>query len=237
MTALERAVLAERDDAQAAVLSRFFRTGPGEYGEGDRFLGVKVPVVRRIVRNPEKKPSFRELESCVASKWHEVRLAGFLALVRRFSRSRDEEERKRCFDFYLAHADRANNWDLVDLTCHEIVGAWLADKDRSVLRELARKGRSLWERRIAIVSTMHFLRRGELDDTYEIAEILLDSEEPPHDLLQKASGWLLREAGKRDEKRLKRWLRGRVSTLPRTALRYAIEKFPAAERKRWLSLS
>lgn len=229
-------MLAHADPSKVAGLSRFFKTGPGEYGEGDRFLGIPVPVTRQVVGAVWRDTSFADLEACIASEFHEVRLAALLALVRMFRAARkDPAVRERCVGFYLSHADRVNNWDLVDLSCYEILGAWLLDRDRAILYRLARNGKTIWERRIGIVSTMAFLRAGELDDTYAIAEIFLADRRPLHDLLQKAVGWLLREAGKRDEARLRAWLALHAASMPRTMLRYAIEKFPEPERKRILA--
>jgi len=226
-------MLSLADPVQAAGMARFFKTGPGEYGEGDRFLGVKVPATRAAVRRHWRETGFPQLEACLASEWHEVRLAGLLALIEIFKHAKgDESLRKTCVDFYLSHLAAVNNWDLVDATAPALPGVWLLDRDRSLLRELARNGKTLWERRIAIVSTLAFLRRGELRDTFEIADLLLHD---PHDLLHKAVGWLLREAGKRDGAALRRFLAPRAAGMPRTMLRYAIEKFPPAERKKWLA--
>lgn len=228
-------MLARRDESQVAGLSRFFATGKGEYGEGDRFLGIKVPVTRKVVKASWQTTSFDELEECIRSGYHEIRLAALLTLVQIFAHAKkDVVLQKRCIDFYLAHTDFINNWDLVDLSCYELLGAYLLDKDRTILYDLVRNGRTIWEQRIGIVSTMAFLRKNQLDDTYAIAEIMLAKPQPIHDLLQKATGWLLREAGKRDEERLKDWLKPRYTTMPRTMLRYAIEKFPEEERKMFL---
>ncbi|MBO4282198.1 MAG: DNA alkylation repair protein [Bacteroidales bacterium] len=221
-----------RDERQAEVLARFFRTGPGQYGEGDRFLGVKVPVTRTVVKELWRDCSDGDLEACLASEYHEARLAALLVLVQRFRHAgRDVEEKRRCIDFYLAHLDAVNNWDLVDLSCYELLGNWLLDKDAALLRKLAVEGRTIWEQRIGIVSTMQFLRHGRLDDTYAIADLLLHH---PHDLIHKAVGWLLREAGKRDGARLRAYLAPRYASMPRTLLRYAIEKFPEEERRAYL---
>ena len=224
--------MAHKDEAQARHLSRFFKTGPGQYGEGDLFLGIKVPTTREIVKQQWKSTSFDELEECVASPYHEIRLAALLILIQIFSHAKgDTDTQKRCVDFYLSHTAHINNWDLVDLTCYEIIGTWLLDKDRALLYELAEKGKTIWEQRIGIVSTMKFIRNGETDDTFRIADILLHH---PHDLIQKATGWLLREAGKKDAGKLKEYLSTRYPTMPRTTLRYAIEKFPEEERKAYL---
>ena len=211
---------------------RFFKTGPGQYGEGDEFLGIKVPVTRSVVKECWKEVSFDNLEECVTCKYHEVRLAALLALVEIFSHNRKNPDlQKQCVDFYLSHTAYINNWDLVDLSCYPLIGTWLLDRDRTLLYDLARNGKTIWEQRIGMVSTMQFIRHGQTADTYAIAEILLNHK---HDLIQKAVGWLLREAGKRNPDELRQWLRPRACTMPRTALRYAIEKFPDSERRVWL---
>ena len=228
-------ILAHQDPTQVEGLSRFFKTGKGQYGEGDQFLGIKVPVTREVVKQCWQKTSFVDLESCIASEYHEIRLAALLTLVQIFKHAKkDKALQQQCIDFYLAHTQYINNWDLVDLSCYELLGSWLLDKDRTLLYDLARDGKTIWEQRIGMVSTMQFIRHGELDDTYAIAEIYLSKPQPLHDLLQKAGGWLLREAGKRDEQRLKDWLSTRYTTMPRTMLRYAIEKFPESERKSFM---
>lgn len=234
---LLKSMLEHADPSQVAGLSRFFKCGHGQYGEGDKFLGIKVPVTRSIVRECWKSIDFEELEHCITSEYHEVRLAALLALVEIFSHSKkDYELQESCVKFYLSHTEYINNWDLVDLSCYPLLGKYLLDKDRFLLYDLARSGRTIWERRIGIVSTMTFLRAGQLDDTYNIAQIFLDGPQPLHDLLQKAVGWLLREAGKRDMERLASWLLPRAAAMPRTMLRYAIEKFPEERRRDFLSL-
>ena len=228
-------ILAHQDPSQVEGLSRFFKTGKGQYGEGDRFLGIKVPVTREVVKQCWAETSFDDLEVCIASEYHEMRLAVLLTLVQIFKHAKkDKALQQQCVDFYLAHTQYINNWDLVDLSCYELLGVWLLDKDRSLLYELAHDGKTIWEQRIGMVSTMQFIRQGQLEDTYAIAEIFLAKPKPLHDLLQKAVGWLLREAGKRDEKRLKEWLSTRYKAMPRTMLRYAIEKFPEEERASFL---
>ena len=237
MTMLYDEILKKQDPAQVAGLSRFFKTGKGQYGEGDKFLGIKVPVTREVVKQCWKSTTFEELETCVSSEYHEMRLAALLCLVQIFQHAKkDFDLQQRCIDFYLSHTQYINNWDLVDLSCYELLGTWLLDKDRTLLYDLARNGKTIWEQRIGMVSTMQFIRHGQLDDTYAIADIFLEKPQPLHDLLQKAVGWLLREAGKRDEQRLKDWLADRYTTLPRTMLRYAIEKFPKAEQEFFLHL-
>lgn len=234
---LYQSILDKRNPSQVEGLSRFFKTGKGQYGEGDRFLGIKVPVTREVVKQCWQQTSFEDLEICIASEYHELRLAALLTLVQIFKHAKkDKALQQQCIDFYLSHTEFINNWDLVDLSCYELLGTWLLDKDRTLLYDLARNGKTIWEQRIGMVSTMQFLRHGQLDDTYTIAEIFLEKHQPLHDLLQKAVGWLLREAGKRDEQRLKDWLSPRYTTMPRTMLRYAIEKFSEEERTRYLKL-
>lgn len=260
--ALLEAMLAHADPSQVAGLSRFFKTGPGQYGEGDEFLGIKVPVTRAVVRNCWRQTSLDDLEICISSPYHEVRLAALLTLVTLFTHAKPEPflasegawpkrtlasppgqrtehrmeagrgvSQRACVDFYLGHTRFINNWDLVDLSCYPLLGVWLLDKDRSLLYELAREGKTLWEQRIGIVSTMTFIRHGQLADTFAIADILLHH---PHDLIHKAVGWLLREAGKRDKTALVSFLQPRAATMPRTMLRYAIERFPEQERQSYL---
>ena len=248
MNKLLQEITARADASQVEGLSRFFKTGPGQYGEGDKFLGIKVPVTREVVNACWRETSLQDLEACIASEYHEVRLAALLALVEIFAHAkrfpvkpgmtkttscpaRPGISQQDCIDFYLAHTDRINNWDLVDLSCYPLLGVWLLDKDRQLLYDLARSGKTLWEQRIGIVSTMTFIRHGQLQDTFDIADILLHH---PHDLIHKAVGWLLREAGKRDKEALVQYLEPRWQTMPRTMLRYAIEKFPEAERQQYL---
>ncbi|MBO5635433.1 MAG: DNA alkylation repair protein [Bacteroidales bacterium] len=233
MNKLLREMLLNEDPSQVEGLSRFFKTGPGQYGEGDQFLGIKVPVTRSVVKATWKELDLNDLDECVKSRWHEVRLAALLALVEIFSHSKKNPGlQEECVGFYLGHTDGINNWDLVDLSCYPLLGVWLLDKDRSILYDLAEKGKTIWEQRIGIVSTMTFIRHGQLDDTFRIADILLHH---PHDLIQKAVGWLLREAGKRDEDALTRFLRTRHDTMPRTMLRYAIERFLEDKRQAFLA--
>ena len=233
--ALYESILAKQDPSQVEGLSHFFKTGKGQYGEGDQFLGIKVPVTREVVKQCWQQTSLDDLETCIHSEYHEMRLAALLTLVQIFKHAKkDITLQQQCIDFYLTHTEFINNWDLVDLSCYELLGTWLLDKDRTLLYDLARNGKTIWEQRIGMVSTMQFLRHGQVDDTYAIAEIFLAKPKPLHDLLQKAVGWLLREAGKRDEQRLKDWLSTRYQTIPRTMLRYAIEKFSEEERLQFL---
>ena len=230
MNRLLHQMLAKADPSQVEGLARFFKTGPGQYGHGDKFLGIKVPVTRSVVKDCWKSVTFDDLEECITSEYHEVRLAALLTLVEIFKHSRELQQ--KCVDFYLSHTEYINNWDLVDLSCYPLLGVWLLDKERSRLYSLARNGKTIWEQRIGMVSTMTFIRHGQLDDTFAIADILLHH---PHDLIHKAVGWLLREAGKRDKSALEAYLSPRYRGMPRTMLRYAIEKFPEPERQAYLN--
>ncbi len=223
-------MLTKADPSQVEGLARFFKTGPGQYGHGDKFLGIKVPVTRSVVKDCWKSVTFDDLEECITSEYHEVRLAALLTLVEIFKHA--GELQQKCVDFYLSHTEYINNWDLVDLSCYPLLGMWLLNKDRSLLYNMARNGKTIWEQRIGMVSTMTFIRHGQLDDTFAIADILLHH---PHDLIHKAVGWLLREAGKRDKAALVAFLEPRYPSMPRTMLRYAIEKFPDPERSHYLA--
>ena len=232
MSLLYDSVWPLRDESQVEGLSRFFKTGPGQYGEGDQFLGIKVHRNREVVNRVWKDCSFEDLEECIASPYHEIRLAALLVLVQMFKHAkRDAALQQRCVDFYLSHTLYINNWDLVDLSCYEILGNWLLDKDRGLLYDLARSGKSMWEQRIAIVSCMTFVRHNQFDDCLAIADILMTH---PADLIHKAIGWLLREVGKHDHPTLTDYLATRYRTMPRTTLRYAIEKFPPEVRQDYL---
>lgn len=220
----------QKNPAQAKHLRRFFRTGPGEYGAGDQFWGLKVPQTRAILARygPVPLPVAAEL---LAHPGHEARFFAAIALARDYAKA-TPAARVAIFDFYLAHARRINNWDLVDLSAPNIVGAHLpAGGGRRVLVRLARST-NMWERRIAIVATHAHIRQGDLRNTFWLAERLLND---PEDLLHKATGWMLREAGKRDPAALRDFLRRLAPRMPRTMLRYAIEKFPPAERRAWLA--
>lgn len=218
---------------KALHLSRFFKTGPGQYGEGDCFLGVVVPENRRISKACLDLP-FDDLQEMLNSKWHEVRLSALIILVERFKRKRISlEERDEIYHFYLKNACHCNNWDLVDLTCPTIVGRHLLERsDRSVLYQLA-KSDNLWEQRISIVSTITFIRSGQFDDTINLVRLLMNHK---HDLMHKAIGWMLREIGKKDKQVLNEFLNEYATLLPRTSLRYAIEHHTIEERKYYMSL-
>lgn len=208
----------------------FFKTGPGQYGEGDKFMGVTVPEQRRIAGQFKDLP-LAELKMLITSPWHEERLTGLFILVGQYQRG-SVADKKKVYDLYLSLTKYINNWDLVDSSAAYIVGPYLEGKKRAVLTGLARS-KDLWERRIAMIATFHYIRQGDAGDALKIAEILLRDK---HDLIQKAVGWMLREIGKRvDEQILISFLNKYAETMPRTALRYAIERLPADKRKFYLN--
>lgn len=215
---------------KADHLSRFFKTGKGEYGEGDLFIGVTVPEQRGIAKK-YRSAGFPVLRELIASPYHEVRLTALLILVSQFEKNKNEGFRKSCVDFYLSQTRYINNWDLVDLSCYKLLGVWLTDKDRSLLYTLS-ESVNLWDQRISIVTCMHFVRKGDFKDCLALSERLLNH---PHDLIHKAVGWLLRETGKKDRQVLTDFLQTRYRQMPRTMLRYAIEHYPEEERKKYLA--
>lgn len=225
---IKRELLALADTEKAVLFPRFFKCGKGEYGEGDTFVGITVPQIRSVAKR-HRDSMMEDIAALLRDPVHECRLLALLLLVGRFERA-EKRERKAIVDFYLDHKDCVNNWDLVDSSAHQILGAYLSDRDRSVLDRFANTDH-LWTQRIAIVATYAFIRQGELQDTFRIADILLSH---PHDLIHKAVGWMLREAGKRDTKALQTFLLPRYKRMPRTMLRYAIEKFPEALRQQYL---
>lgn len=215
---------------KAGFLQGFFKTGKGQYAEGDIFLGIVVPQVRDIVKN-NQGISFPEIQKLLDSEYHEARLAGLLFLVQQFKKAKKEEERKKIFDFYLKNARKANNWDLVDVTCKDVIGGYLLDKgDRDILYKLAESD-NLWEQRIAIVSTWMFIKHKDYTETLAISEKLLNHK---HDLMHKAVGWMLREVGKKDKETLVDFLKIHYKNMPRTSLRYAIEHFSPEEREHFM---
>lgn len=225
-----RALRAVATPERAEGARRFFKTGPGEYGEGDQFLGVTVPDLRRVVRE-FRELGLGEVLELLRSPWHEARSLALLILCEQYKRG-DDAVRKKIYDLYLGNTRFVNNWDLVDCSAPPIVGAHVRERDRAVLRKLARS-KSLWERRIAIIATQHLIRAGELDETLRIAALLVND---GHDLIHKAVGWMLREVGDRDRAAEERFLREHVAHMPRTMLRYAIEKFPPALRREYLTM-
>lgn len=242
---IEEVLAGQRDDKQRDLLMRFFKTGKGEYGEGDLFLGLKVPQTRTVVKAARLQVSFAEIRKLLYSPWHEVRLSGFLLLVEEMKvalpKKKDSEDalrqkskrRKDIADFYLRHARQANNWDLVDLSCQYILGIYVRlsdEKDYTLLYDLA-KSDNLWEQRIAIVSTLDLIRNDIFTPTLTLCDLLITH---PHDLIHKAIGWMLREVGKKDQTTLTDYLDRNYSLLPRTSLRYAIERLPEPVRQYWL---
>jgi len=217
------------DPKQAKVLQKFFKTGPGEYGEGDIFLGIKVPLQREVA-NKYIQLSFDNIENLLKSKIHEYRLIGLLILISKYKIAK-EKEREKIFNFYLKNYQGINNWDLVDMSAPYIVGDYLLNRNKDILYKLARS-KNLWKKRIAIVSTFTFIKNNKFNDVLKISELLLNDN---HDLIHKAVGWMLRELGKRNQKIEEDFLKKYIKKMPRTMLRYAIEKFEEKKRKSYLA--
>ena len=221
LNSLKKELIKLQDKKRAEISKRFFKTGKGEYGEGDIFLGIRMGVLRELAKKYVKL-SLKDVEKILYSDIHEYRMVGGLILVYRYKTNPRET-----YNFYLEHAKRMNNWDLVDVTCSHIVGEYLLDKKRNVLNKLA-KSKNLWERRIAIVSTWQFIKNEEFSDTIHIAKLLIKDQ---HDLIHKAIGWMLREVGKKDKNTLTTFLDKYATKLPRTSLRYSIERLSKKEKK------
>jgi 3-methyladenine DNA glycosylase AlkD len=221
-------LLALRNPEQAAVAQRFFKTAPGEYGAGDRFLGIRVPVLRRLARNHQGL-SLKQIRELLSSPWHEERLLALLILVRQYQRATPIEQ-EAIYRLYLTSTDHINNWDLVDCSAEHIVGPHQRERDRTPLRRLVSSAR-VWDRRIAVMATFHYIRRGEFGETLGLARLLFGDR---HDLIHKAVGWMLREIGKRDRGVEERFLCRHAWQMPRTMLRYAIEHFPPQLRRRYM---
>lgn len=218
------------DPAKAKILAGFFKTGSGQYGEGDKFLGVTVPGQRLIVKESRDLP-IKEIKILLESPWHEDRLTGVLALVYKFEHSQKNDQ-KKIFDFYLKERAGINNWDLVDLSADKIVGAWLFDNFDQKLVDKLSASKNIWDRRIIILASFYFIKNGRSDLTFALAEKLLQD---GHDLIQKAVGWMLREVGKRiSEQELVKFLEKYATIMPRTMLRYAIERLPQEDRSIYL---
>jgi len=228
LSELQNVIAQKASKQHAVILQRFFKTGPGEYGEGDVFLGITVPVQRTIANQFQHIPLV-DLQVLLKSKFHEERLIALLILVAKYKHA-NEAVRENLFNFYLKNSAKINNWDLVDLSADKIVSAFLIDKEKSLLFKLA-KSTNLWERRISIISTFYFIRNGIFEITFQIAEQLLRDQ---HDLIHKAVGWMLREIGKRDLEPEEEFLKLHYKKMPRTMLRYAIEKFPETKRQAYL---
>jgi 3-methyladenine DNA glycosylase AlkD len=222
-------LLSVADPDKAKFLCRFFKCGAGEYAEGDVFLGIQVPIVRNIARHNLNTP-LNELRELLKSEYHEARLCAFLIASMQFKKA-SENQRCHIYDFFISNTQYANNWDLVDVTYPNVVGVYLLDKDRTALYELAGSN-NLWKRRIAIVSTVAFIRKNDFFDTIALSEILLSHK---HDLIHKAVGWMLREVGKRDREILSAFIEKNSMKMPRTTLRYAIEHYPEDMRQYFLN--
>lgn len=226
------------DPAQASILQRFFKTGPGEYGEGDRFLGVRVPQVRAIIKKLHKLGTLSDVELLTKSTYHEERLAGFLLLVELYNAAKKRKDEKAVAEivgYYHSIMERGNNWDLVDLVAPKIIGDRLLDNGQdaeAILTQLAASD-NLWKQRVSIVATLPLIKEGMFDITFDLVIYLIPH---PHDLIHKASGWMLREIGKKDERMLLAFLDHYCTKLPRTALRYAIEKLEERKRQQYLTM-
>lgn len=218
-----------KDPKKSEHDSRYFKTGKGEYGEGDIFWGISTPQLMSVVKKYFQLP-FEEIAELLSSKVHPVRSAGVAILVNRYQKTKNPSEKKEIAEFYMNNRKGINNWDLVDISAPKILGDYFFDKDKSILYRFA-KSENLWERRIAIMTTFGFIYKNQFSDTLQIAEILLNDEE---DLIHKAVGWMLREVGKRDLKTEEKFLDKYYKKMPRTMLRYAIEKFPEDKRRRYL---
>lgn len=228
ITEIQERLAALGDERVAETSRRFFKTGPGQYGEGDLFRGIRVPVLRRLAKEYQTI-SLPDAGRLLGSPFHEDRLLALLLLVRLYARG-DVAAREKIYRLYLKSTRFVNNWDLVDSSAEHIVGAFLRDRPREPLRRLA-KSADLWERRIAVLATFHFIKRGEFDETRAVARALLSD---PEDLIHKAVGWMLREVGKRDPAALEGFLKEHCRRMPRTMLRYAVEKFPEEKRRLYL---
>ncbi len=231
LVAFKKELRSHADPVRAKSFERFSKTGKGEYGEGDRFLGIFVPDIRSLVKKYRDVPILMVLK-LLRSEYNEERLCALLLFVSKFERSKSAVERERVFDLYLRNTKYINGWGLVDVTAHKIVGAYLLDKPRDILYRLANSKR-LWDRRIAIIASWAFIARGQFDDTLKLSEILLHD---PHDLIHKAAGWMLREVGKKDVRVLENFLDQHAAEMPRTMLRYAIEKLLEGDRKKYLNV-
>ena len=224
ITAIKQDLRSSANPDKIKILSGFFKTGKGQYGEGDIFIGVTVPEIRKIAKKHSDTP-VNELEALLKEPVHEHRMFALLCMIEQFKEA-SEDKKQQLFQSYLKHTKYINNWDLVDLSAAQIVGEWIENKEHGILHQLAGSN-ILWEQRISIVATWKWIRNGKFDDTIAIAEKLLYHE---HDLIRKAVGWMLREVGKKDKRTLTKFLDKYHTTMPRTTLRYAIEKFSPEEK-------
>lgn len=230
MEKIEQALRKHSTAERAQVSLRYFKTGKGEYGEGDQFLGVAVPFQRALAAKYATQVTEADMSDLLSSPYHEIRLTALFMLNTRFLKSADQAEAKKWVDFYLSHIHCINNWDLVDSSAPIILGTWLQNRDRRILYQFARS-KNVWKNRIAILSTLAFIRKNELDDLLKLAEIFIHH---PHDLLHKATGWMLREGWKRDPQVIEAFLTKFASKMPRTMLRYSIEKMSPSKKKRFM---
>jgi len=217
---------------KARILARFFKTGKGEYGEGDQFLGIPVPVQRNIAKKYGKNESKKTIIEFLNSPFHECRLTGVFMLCQQFNNQKKNGNEKESVDLYLENINRINNWDLVDSSAHIIIGQWLEDKDRNILYKFA-NSKSLWKNRIAIIATLHFIKKNDIVDILKLSKIMLTHQ---HDLIHKATGWMLREAWKRKPTEIEKFISLYATSMPRTMLRYAIEKMDIKKRSVFLQL-
>lgn len=229
---LQQILKAKADPENARLMTRFFKTEPGEYAEGDRFMGIKVPILRKLAKSYSHL-SFADLYQVIASPYHEQRLIALFILLEKYKRTDRVTQKDAIYKFYVVAMEFVNNWDLVDVSAPHIAGDYLYARDRSALKQWAQHG-NMWYRRIAIVATLHFIRQDDFSSTLALTKILLRDKE---DLIHKAMGWMLREVGKRDSALLEDFIMQHYVLLPRTTLRYAIERFPELKRKRFLNLN
>ena len=229
MHLIQKALRSKARSEKISVYKNFFKTGKGQYGEGDEFIGVTVLDTRSIAKQFVDIHR-EELIPILKSKIHEDRMCALIILTYQYEKAKKDSERKEIVDFYLHHYYAGNNWDLIDCIVDRILGPWLIDKDKTLLYNFARSS-NLWERRMAIITTFYFIKHNKFQETIKISEILLEDK---HDLIHKAVGWMLREVGKRDLETLENFLKKHYKKIPRTMLRYAIEKFPESKRKKYL---
>ena len=229
-TDVKNTLLSLAQPNRAVALARFFKTGPGQYAEGDQFLGLSMPQQHAVVRQFRTLP-LHETEQLVQDEWHECRMTGLLIWVQQMKKAGPVQQ-ETILEHYLANRRYINNWDLVDVTCTHILGRYIIHNDRSILYELAQENH-LWSQRMALIATLPLIRQGQVGDTFALAEMLFDH---PHDLIHKAIGWMLREAGKRSPEALEEFLHDHIRKLPRTTLRYAIERFDPGRRQYYLKM-
>ncbi len=227
---IQKSLREKQNPEKAAFFPRFFKSGPGEYAEGDQFLGVIVPDQRKIAKQYCELP-LAQIEKLLDNKFHECRLTAIFILVSQYEKAKDDARRKELYEFYLRKLDKVNNWDLVDSSAHKIVGPYLKTRSRKPLYRLA-KAKHLWKNRVAMIATYHYIKANDLEDALQIAELLLKH---PHDLIHKAVGWMLREIGKQNETVLQTFLKTHHQDMARVMIRYAIEKLPEKKRKQILN--